>query len=38
MYQIVKNVILTAQTQVRHDCHVWGDFASEIAVFMSDFD
>ena len=37
MYRIVNNVFLTAQKDVGHDCHVWGDFASEIKVFMSDF-
>ena len=30
-------MFLTAQKHVGHDCQVWGDFASDIAIFMSDF-
>ena len=37
MYSIVNNVFLTAQKHVSHDYQVWGDFASEIALFMLDF-
>ena len=36
MFQIVSNVFLAAQKHVSHDCEVQGDFASDIAVFMSD--
>ena len=30
-------MFLTAQKHVGHDCRVWGDFALDIAIFMSDF-
>ena len=30
-------MFLTAQKHVSHDYQVWGDFASEIALFMLDF-
>ena len=30
-------MFLTAQKHVGHDCQVWGDFGSDIAIFMSDF-
>ena len=37
MSSIVNNLFLTAQKHVSYDCQVWGDFASDIAVFMLDF-
>ena len=36
MYHIV-NVFLKAQKHVAHDSQAQGDFALDIAVFMSDF-
>ena len=37
MYHITNNVFLTTPKHVSHDCQAWGDFASDIAVFTSDF-
>ena len=37
MYSIINNVFLTTQKDVGHDCQVWGDFASDVVIFMLDF-
>ena len=37
MYSIINNVFLTTQKDVGHDCQVWGDFASDVLIFMLDF-